>query len=414
MKNNYLIMAMSLMLVSCARQPMPEEPAEAWNGYFDYLKQGEVVHTLWAGQNINVGTVTYGIDSNANFYVTYQCISGWLISESHMFAGDKAQMPLNKPGSPKVGRFPHSAVHQPRVDMVTYRVPLATLPPAEDPGFVVASHCVVHGPGGQKETAWAEGDYTFSDKGWGWYDIYFFNQSENMYTLLFGTQCGSDSLVLYMVDVTNINSVVIFSERHGIATGPYDGAAYDAESLTLFYCDVSNGSLWATAIADSTPSVLAGTLQGMPMGGAFYDGSYYYVDATFNRINKVLFGEGWTINGIVELAAIPGALIVNDLAFDLSGTSLYILGDTPGGIGELLKWSVADNSFSSVSADFEPGSQLAFGSDNELYIVTGSCSDSLSSVLYTIDLENYVFAPVKDTVLFLEDPFSDLSLGPVF
>jgi hypothetical protein len=103
MKNAMISFVTLLLITSCAKQSTPDEPVDIWNGYSKYLKMGEVVHTLWAGKNINVGTVTYGIDDNANFYVTYDCgASGWLISETHMFAGDKKDMPLNKPGHQKL------------------------------------------------------------------------------------------------------------------------------------------------------------------------------------------------------------------------------------------------------------------------------------------------------------------------
>jgi len=132
MKNNFAFLLFILMMCSCIKQDKSVEPSSNWNGYFKYLKRGEVIHTLWAGRNIDVGTVTYGIDDNANFYVTYDCSSsGWLISESHMFAGDKKDMPLNKPGNPKVGRFPYSANHSPWVSTYTYSVALTDLPPAE-------------------------------------------------------------------------------------------------------------------------------------------------------------------------------------------------------------------------------------------------------------------------------------------
>ena len=169
MKNLTLLLVALLFIAGCAKvQETENEPVNKWNGYA-LLKSGEIVHTLWAGQHIDVGTVTYGIDDNANFYVTYDCTpSGWLISETHMFAGDKKDMPVNKPGMPKIGKFPNKGTH-PNVSVVTYTVPLSELPPYEEPGFVVATHAVVNNPDGGNETAWGEGDFVFSDKGWGWF-----------------------------------------------------------------------------------------------------------------------------------------------------------------------------------------------------------------------------------------------------
>ena len=74
MKKIYLFLIAIVVLASCTKQATDDQQiADKWNGYQKYLKTGEMVHTLWAGKNINVGTVTYGIDDNANFYVTYDC-----------------------------------------------------------------------------------------------------------------------------------------------------------------------------------------------------------------------------------------------------------------------------------------------------------------------------------------------------
>ena len=90
MKNIIAFFIMILVMASCEKRSPVEEPTDKWNGYAKYLKTGEMVHTLWAGKHINVGTATYGIDENANFYVTYNTTaSGWTMSETHMYAGDK-------------------------------------------------------------------------------------------------------------------------------------------------------------------------------------------------------------------------------------------------------------------------------------------------------------------------------------
>jgi hypothetical protein len=414
MKNMFLSVVLILAMASCSKKPLQEGQDDSWNGYFKYLKQGEVVHTLWAGKNINVGTVTYGINEQAQFYVTYNTSgSGWLISETHMFAGDKARMPLNRPGSPKVGRFPYSRVHCPRVNSVTYTVPLTSLPPAEEPGFVVAAHCVVKKGCGRTETAWAEGDYSFNDKGWGWYDIFYFNQEENLYTILYGTECSNDSLVLYMVDITNMSSTAVYSEYLGVGSGPIQGIAYDQEDAMLFFVDAENSGLWVNGVEDGMPSINSGTLPGVPVGSTFSDGSYYYINASLNTINKVTFNSDWTIAGVTVMSTIPGSLFVSDIAMDLSGTVLYILGNSPAGAGKLVVWHLTSNTFNSSTTDIEQGSQLVFGEDGNLYVITGTCADSIGSLIYTIDPVNYSFTPLRDTIIFLEDPFSDLSLGPV-
>jgi hypothetical protein len=264
-----------MLMMSCVKQNTTEDPSDKWNGYSRYLKTGEIVHTLWAGRNINAGTVTYGLDDNANFYVTYDCsASGWKISETHMFAGDKQNMPLNKPGAPKTGLFPYSGYHNPRVSTYTYRVPLVQLPPCASPGFVVASHCVVHSPSGRTETAWAEGDYTFSDKGWGWYDDYYYNQPPNQYTILYGTLYTLDTLNLFHLNMTTGTVTLILNEYVGNVQGTYDGTAYDIESGMFFFVNYNTSTLYVNQMNNTLPSFSAGTLDGTAASGTFYDGAF--------------------------------------------------------------------------------------------------------------------------------------------
>jgi hypothetical protein len=362
-------------------------------------------------QNINIGTVTYGIDNNANFYVTYDCgSSGWLISESHMFAGDKSDMPLNRPGSPKVGRFPYSADHQPRVSCVTYTVPLTELPPAEEPGFVVASHCVVHGPGGRTETAWAEGDYTFSDKGWGWYDIYYYNQADNPFTVFYGTQCSADSFSLLMLNVTNMTSDVVFSEYLGNGAGPFGGAAFDPVNKQFFFTDLSTGELWVTTLQNDAPPFIAGMLEGYPSGGAIGEYGYYYADMASHTIKLVTFSDNWAIQSVQVRSNLPPGTAVNDIALNPSETSLCLACER-NGYEVLLIWDISHDTYTLINTGVPRNSQVIFGSDGFLYVIAGGCSDS--TLCYALDLENSIFNPITDTVIFLEDPFFDLSAGPV-
>ena len=99
------------------------------------------------------------------------------------------------------------------VTTYTIRVPLTSLPPAEYPGSVVASHCVVYNPqkcDGTTKNCWADGDFAFTDKDWGWYDIFYFNQPPNRYTILYGTAYTTDTLKLYRLDVTNGTTTLIY------------------------------------------------------------------------------------------------------------------------------------------------------------------------------------------------------------
>jgi hypothetical protein len=331
-----------------------------------------------------------------------------------MFAGDKKDMPLNRPGQPKIGLFPNSAYHDPVVNNFTVRLPLSSLPPAEEPGFVVAAHCVAHSPSGRTETAWAEGDFTFTDKSWGWYDSFFYNQVENQFTILYGTSYTTDSLKIYHLNMTTSAVTLVLEEYVGNISGIYDGTAYDVDSGLLFFVNYNTGQLYINRMNDTLPSFCSGTLNGLASGGTFHDGAFYYVDSGNNSINKITFTDEWQIAGESIVDFIPSYINVNDIAMSPAGDYLYISGEVSGGGTELIKWSVADDIYYSVSYGLEEGTQIAFGNDGNLYALSpsGDGAGILSS--YIIEVETGILTELDEgEIIMLDEPFSDISSGPL-
>lgn len=414
MKKTAFFIVVIIILASCGKKDAGTDlHGSKWNGYGKYLKSGEQVHTLWAGQNINVGTVTYGIDDNANFFATYDCsASGWMISETHLFAGDKATMPINRPGAPKIGQFPYSTNHDPWVSAYTCTVPLIQLPPCESPGFVVAAHCIVSSPYGQTETAWAEGDYSFSDKGWGWYDDYYYSQGPES-VILYATLVHNDSLVLYHFDVLNADGDIMLKEYVGNSPGTYDGAAYDPVSGMFFFTNYNTGELWVNQVRGEDPSFISGTLMGTAASGTFYNGAYYYVNEDLNTINRVIFTSNWTIQEELILDTLPGVISVNDIAMAPSGEMLYIMGQCDDGGMELLSWSPDTRIFYTMSIGIDEDAQIAFGSDGQLYTIVPVAGAPGFSAVYSIDLTDGVLQEISEgSLIVIGDPFSDMSIGP--
>jgi len=410
MKKILTFMLAILVLAACQRTTNTPEPSDKWNGYGS-LKSGEIVKTLWAGQNIDVGTVTYGIDDDANFYVTYQTTGDWLISEAHMFAGDKADMPVNKPGKPKIGKFPNKDTYDPWVSTVTFTVPLSELPPCEDPGFVVASHCVVHNTSNnQEETAWADGEFKFSDKGWGWYATYYYNQQDNPFIVLYGTEYRNDSLMVYLINLTTGESNLILSEYIGTTnTGSYDAAAYDVESGNLFFATYPEGELWVNPLDGTSASFLAGTLSGEPASAAFYDGNYYYVDAATNEIKMVSFDENWQIISEVTVSTIPESITVSDIAISPDGAYIYIVGEMSDGSTELIEYDMANDTYSSLSITLSGSTQIAYGSDGVLYAVEDSSNGGETA--YSLDPNTGSATEIGSDDVSVVD-IGDIAIGP--
>jgi len=80
------------------------------------LGSGISTQTLFAGQTINAGTVSYDdIDTDNDnqedaLQITYSTTGGWELTEVHFFIGSSlSEMPTTKSGNPQIGLFPYSS-----------------------------------------------------------------------------------------------------------------------------------------------------------------------------------------------------------------------------------------------------------------------------------------------------------------
>lgn len=162
-----------IFLASCQKQetnqitPQTEAAKTLKSGVDDPCY--EESYTIYAGQHIDVGTLTVSNDEE-NIFVTYD-LSGtdWKLSETHLFVGNVDDLPLNGGGNPKIGHFPYSESHNGE-QIYTYTLPREDF----EECFAVAAHAVVvkdggKGKGGGSETAWANGGTEFPGHRWGWY-----------------------------------------------------------------------------------------------------------------------------------------------------------------------------------------------------------------------------------------------------
>lgn len=385
MKKLLLLSGIVLLLIGCQKQQQDEQLADKWNGYEKFYKSGEMVKTLIAGQNIDVGTVTYGIDFNANFYVTYQTSGSWVMLETHMFAGVWADLPKNKPGNPKVGQFPYSGSHGAGVTTVTYTIPLENLPPCEDPGFIVATHAVVKNlSNGQNETAWGNWDNEFCDRRWGGYSIYYYNEPPVAHTLLYGSAYDNGLLNIYVINATNGESDLVLSEDIGTyPTDTYDGIAWDPVSNYLFFTTYSEGvvsELMINTMDENTISFSAGTLNGVAQSATFYDGKFYYINEADNTINAVIFSSDWSIGSETVVSTIPSNIVVNDLAISPDGSTIYMVGVYQTNT-QLISLDMSTDTYSTLNINLAGDTQIAYGSDDQLYTVSTIGTGSLVSSL---------------------------------
>jgi hypothetical protein len=280
---------------------------------------------------------------------------------------------------------------------------------------VVAAHCVAHSPYGQTETAWAEGDYTFSDKGWGWYDTYFYTPPAEENNILYGTVYTLDSLIIYHIDINTGASQVILTEFVGNTAGTYDGAAYDNESGLIFFTNYQTNQLWANDLNGEEPSFCTGTLSGTSASGTFYDGAYYYINEDLNTINQVLFDDLWQIISEITLDTIPGLITITDIAMDPTGNFLYMTGTVNGNDSELIAWEPETGAFYTLSLDISGEMQIAFGNDGNLYGIAPLFSDDDGSGIYVIHLDEDTLMEIEaEAIVLIDDPFTDLTRGPTW
>jgi hypothetical protein len=130
---------------------------------------------LYAGQALNIGTVTTCTDGN-NLYVKYTTNGDWVLTETHLaVATSISSIPQTQTGNPKVGRFPYQATHA-SVNEYTYVIDLEQANYSEGTQLYIAAHADVllsdeQGYVACEETAWGDGD-GFSGESWATYFTY--------------------------------------------------------------------------------------------------------------------------------------------------------------------------------------------------------------------------------------------------
>jgi len=117
--------------------------------------------TLYAGQTIDVGTITAYNDSD-NLYVKYTTTGGWVLDETHLVVATSLDDIPQKEGNPVVGHFPYKLVHSSVTEYV-YVINLGEAGYTVDTQLYIAAHADVnflddYGNIVQEEGAWGSGD----------------------------------------------------------------------------------------------------------------------------------------------------------------------------------------------------------------------------------------------------------------
>ena len=89
---------------------------------------GVHVETLFAGQTIDAGTVSFEV-TGSDLVVTYSTTGGWELQEVHLWVGDDlSNMPQTRKGNPKIGNFPYASGDISGDTQYQISVPLAVRP----------------------------------------------------------------------------------------------------------------------------------------------------------------------------------------------------------------------------------------------------------------------------------------------
>ncbi len=459
MKKMLLFIAAVAILAACSKDTPNESPLDKYNGYDQFLKEGEIIKDLRIRGGV-IGTVTYGLqldDEPYYFYVTYEIDPelDWEIVKTHMYAGKWKHKPRSKRNDPRRFRFPNKTLHNPYVNTYTYTIPVLDLPPYNDPGFVVAAHALVYNPAkcddGGYRRAWADWDKRFRCRGWGGYSNYYYNAPADPQTTVYASYyTDADGGTLFL-DLINTTEDETDNQVKAIGVGTpsselYHGATVDVASKNLYYVDYSGTDpvLMINNLEEDPDSedyigpYSVGTLSAIPQSVSYYNGALYYVSETTDGIfelNEVTFTAPDSETGQISIASqavystVPNSVeAINDIAFDPDGGSVFMVGnyDSDGDdIADqtiLIEADVTDQSsdnhvyyslplidLNGVNIDLSTNPQIEFGDDSNLYLVDASILGG--GIVSTISPQTGITVITDDSGVIVVDPFGASGFG---
>ena len=417
MKNLFLVMLAALTMLSCQKQQTVEQAKETDLGYGAF-KYGEVVHTLYAGKTIDVGTLTVGIDDNSDYiYVKFETIPGWYIEETHVFVGPEGtSIPVNKPGNPKIGHFPFSTDHQngDGTNVVTY----PTIPYSLDQAFVVATHASVYNDNGQQETAWGYNDADpsantkFSGKRWGWFQSFSYNGTPPVETNLFYMLQYDDLMQLlsiYQINLVDDVSDLISQESFDAGSDGVLGASWNPQSNIFAFVSNAGTELWAIDFDYDQPAYFLGNISGVAQTGSFVGDVYYYIDQD-NNVHAVSLDNAMTyILDDQVVGSIDTFFDIVDITASPDGESFYYLVNN-GIDNEVWVYDINAETSSSFANLGAGNFQIAFDAAGVLYALEITPSPGIT--IHVFNEETGEFDDTNDSGDVTDPGDGDITPGP--
>ena len=191
-----------------------------------HTEENPQVVTLWAGQNIDAGTVSVWNDGD-NIHVEYETTGDWVITETHLYVGKTD--PNGLTSAP--GQFPYSMPHDPPVDYYPYVIDL---------DIIDGYHLKLNNKGNPTGKWEADGAPGVGPDD----QVYIAAHAVVMDTtcyqtaVLYGIERYTGTV--YGIDVLSGTSWVEFDIAPPPPTGSAkpNGLAYDAINGRFYYCDV--------------------------------------------------------------------------------------------------------------------------------------------------------------------------------
>lgn len=231
---------------------------------------GTAQFVLYAGQDINAGTVSVRVDQRT-LSVTYNTVGGWSLSQAHLWVGASMDdLPETKTGNPIPGQFPHRAVNLNGATSYTFTIPLSNPAirfscPNAATVYYFAAHAALQRSNAdgtlQTETGWADGSRITAKGSWATFSTF-------TLTCICGiaqTNGVAACETAFARDAgANISFLDLGFQRWGWTNGPYTAGSYVLD-------------LWAGAgQSDIRRGYLAGTVR------VDYNGSTATVTYTMN------------------------------------------------------------------------------------------------------------------------------------
>ena len=213
--------------------------------------------TLYAGQSINAGSVSYDdIDTNNDqiddaLKVTFETKDGWELTSIHFFIGGTlAQLPVNKSGNPQPGQFPYKTENLTGISSYSITIPFSSIgfscPNVQTEDYFVSAHAglrKLNNSGSyQTESGWGDGQRLVQRGSWAMFNVIYISCDETQDPIKTTTETAFAFNGDQSGCFQNFSEFIDNPSRWGWTNGPYANGNY---TIPIYagagQCDISKG-----------------------------------------------------------------------------------------------------------------------------------------------------------------------------